>query len=404
MDISLGSFEASQGLSAECPHYGAVAAVAHHEQTQNKTAAPGAIRRGGDSSAIEHGKPKAKKIYTAAPTKPRDASDVRRLRTLLLHAINEDHELTPHSRIVGVFLCGLVNVHSEQAWPSAEHISERLGISKRTVYRAIQQLEGRYFTVVRSKHTGAPGEASTSERRSNTYRPIWPPEHLAPERLSELRSRMRTAEAADAEASGQLTLPAVYELQFDEKQQLSEASNNVVIGTKPSSAAASGTDNGDNGDVETVTETAPNLVEGNINTGTHARVAASADEADPPRDSLSKKDGGGSIAPLDPVAVKQAFKAKFGTDAYRSHFAKVRLQGRTAIFPSVHLAKRFGRFHAFMKHQGVRAMAAEDDPRWHLELLVSRVAQPSTALPDREHDCGGSSPAKTDTGQLSASL
>jgi hypothetical protein len=319
---------------------------AARDDAQNKTAAPEGSRYGGHANTLGTGHPKASQQYTAPTGKPRDAGEVRRLRTLLLHAINEDGALTAHTRIVGVFLCGLVNVHTEQAWPSAEHISERLGISKRTVYRAITELENRYFTVKRS----------IGRTNSNVYRPIWPPEHLQPERLAQLHSRVIAAEAEDTHAAG-----------------------HVVIGTDYTEQATPSPGKGDNGDTEKVTETAPNLVEGDIYTGALVREAANIAEPDKSEKLLSSEHSRAEGPSLDPVAVKDAFKAQFGMDTYRARFASVRIKGRSAIFSSVWNAKSFDRYHAFLKRQGVRVMLADDNPAWRLELVPSRIAPPRPA-------------------------
>ena len=340
-------------------------------QSQINTAAPEGTRYGGDANTLGTGHPKASQHYTAPTSKPRDAGEVRRLRTLLLHAINEDGALTAHTRIVGVFLCGLVNVHTEQAWPSAEHISERLGISKRTVYRAISELENRYFTVKRS----------IGRTNSNVYRPIWPPEHLQPERLAQLHSRVIAAEAEDFQAA-----------------------DHVVIGTNHTGPAAPSRGKGDNGDTEKVTETAPNLVEGNINTGAHGRDAASDTEPDKPEELLSREASKAEAPPLDPATVKNAFKAEFGMETYRARFASVRIKGRAAIFSSVWNAKSFDRYHAFLKRQGVRVMLADDNPAWRLELIPSRIAPPRPAHLERTTESnpasitGPSSPARIRVG------
>ncbi|MCC5996492.1 MAG: helix-turn-helix domain-containing protein [Oceanicaulis sp.] len=341
-------------MSAECPHNAPVAAGAQSEQTQNKTAAPEGTRHGGDLFANGAEKPNAPSNYTASARKPRDASEVRRLRTLLLHAINEDADLTPHSRIVGVFLCGLVNIHTEQAWPSADHISARLGISKRTVYRAIAQLEHRYFRVTRSK----------GRSNSNIYVPIWPPEHLDPQRLGELRTRVIAAEAQDNHAASCAASDAVT---FDPADQ-------VISGTSADIAAPSEPQKGDNGRTEKVTETAPNLVEGNINTGARARPLEPPAHAEPSERLLSEEGERAAPAPLDALEVKRAFKAKFGLEAYRAHFANVRLSGDTAVVPSIFNADKLHRFHAFMKRQGVRFITVEDKPGWRHELVPSRIS------------------------------
>jgi hypothetical protein len=136
--------------------------------------------------------------------------------------------------------------------------------------------------------------------------------------------------------------------------------------------------NSDNGVSETVTESAPNLVEGNINTGARARGASDLSEVETPSCSLSDEGLAAATAPLDPLTVKNAFKQKYGLETYRTHFAKVRIKDRTAIFTSVHTAKKFDRFHAFLKRQGVRSMIADDDPRWRLEISESRIASSST--------------------------
>jgi hypothetical protein len=338
------------GVSAECPHNAPVAAGAQSEQTQNKTAAPEDTRHGGDLFANGAEKPNARSSYTASARKPRDASEVRRLRTLLLHAINEDADLTPHSRIVGVFLCGLVNIHSEQAWPSADHISARLGIHKRTVYRAIAQLENRYFRVTRSK----------GRSNSNIYVPIWPPEHLDPQRLGELRTRVIEAEAQDDHAAS--------------RAPYNDGADQVVSVTSPDIAAPAEPQKGDNGRAEKVTETAPNLVEGNINTGARARPLEAPAHAETSERLLSGEGERAAPSPLDALEVKRAFKEKFGLEAYRSHFANVRLKGDTAVVPSMFNADKLHRFHAFMKRQGVRFITAEDRPGWRHELVPSRIS------------------------------
>lgn len=84
--------------------------------------------------------------------KPRDKFE-------LANAILRDRKLSPATRLVGLYIADLVNLERGYSWPPQELIAADLGISERTVRRAIIELAC-YFQITR-RH-----------RLANEYRPL----------------------------------------------------------------------------------------------------------------------------------------------------------------------------------------------------------------------------------------
>src|SRR5262249_46445946 len=68
----------------------------------------------------------------------------------LANRIRVDIELTPSTRLVGLYIADHINTKRGYAWPPQEMIARDLGIDERTVRRAIKRL-GAYFAVDRSR-------------------------------------------------------------------------------------------------------------------------------------------------------------------------------------------------------------------------------------------------------------
>jgi DNA-binding MarR family transcriptional regulator len=68
----------------------------------------------------------------------------------LANRIRVDIELTPSTRLVGLYIADHVNTTRGYAWCTQEQIAADLGIDERTVRRAIKDL-GRHFAVNRSR-------------------------------------------------------------------------------------------------------------------------------------------------------------------------------------------------------------------------------------------------------------
>jgi hypothetical protein len=67
----------------------------------------------------------------------------------LANRIRADIELTPSTRLVGLYIADHINTKRGYAWCTQEQIAAGLGIDERTVRRAIKDLD-RYFAVNRS--------------------------------------------------------------------------------------------------------------------------------------------------------------------------------------------------------------------------------------------------------------
>lgn len=97
------------------------------------------------------------------------------------HYIVDDEYLNGYAKVCGIYATGVYNVlcrhadfHTQKSFPSAQLISEKLGISKRTVFNALEKLEA-YNIIIRDKVRSP----KTGRWRHNTYtlvdKSLWKP-------------------------------------------------------------------------------------------------------------------------------------------------------------------------------------------------------------------------------------
>jgi Helix-turn-helix domain len=88
----------------------------------------------------------------AASGAERNSRDIITAKTKLelANRIRVDIELTPSTRLVGLYIADHVNTKRGYAWCTQEQIAADLGIDERTVRRAIKDLD-RYFAVNRAR-------------------------------------------------------------------------------------------------------------------------------------------------------------------------------------------------------------------------------------------------------------
>jgi biotin operon repressor len=98
-------------------------------------------------------------------------------RTFLwLKQVNRDHDLAPNAFRVGFEISQLINNATNTAWPSQTYLAEVLGLSRRSVQNAIEQLVERNHLQLVSSGKG--------RGRSNHYR-LFIKARMKPERGAE---------------------------------------------------------------------------------------------------------------------------------------------------------------------------------------------------------------------------
>lgn len=77
------------------------------------------------------------------------AGEFYRNRDLWTTHVAERVDIHPTTRLVGIWIGQRVNRHTDNTWHQASTIAAKLGVSVRTVLRAVKTLEGEGLIVVR---------------------------------------------------------------------------------------------------------------------------------------------------------------------------------------------------------------------------------------------------------------
>lgn len=82
--------------------------------------------------------------------KETDSSAFYRRRDMWEDYVSERHEIHPTTRLIGIWIARRVSADGpRQSWYQISTIAEKIGVSPRTVIRAVQTLEGEGLLLVR---------------------------------------------------------------------------------------------------------------------------------------------------------------------------------------------------------------------------------------------------------------
>ncbi|AZU03058.1 hypothetical protein X907_0510 [Glycocaulis alkaliphilus] len=238
-------------------------------------------------------------------------------------------DMNPSHRIVALELLELVNGNKGFSWPSVDWLAEQLHLSRSTVLRALKEVEGRFFEVIRAPMKG--------RAAVNQYRPIFHPEPAEKTRADQAKSRDKWCQ------------------------------NDTNTGH-------SGEGNSVTSDAEIVSPTTPYI--GN-EIYTHAREGRDTKPTPSARRKLPPDDA----PPVDQAAWRADFKARFGVDKFRQKAAGCKVAGSRLLAPSKLIAIELNeRYRPFWREHGFTGFLSENEPDWFCELPPSTFARATSKV------------------------
>lgn len=264
-------------------------------------------------------------VCSFVPSKPL-GQQISELHSQIRHA----KDLTPAARLVAAELLAHLNINVGYAWPSVEQIASNLGMTKKTVTTAIKAIQGRFFRVERAKVSG--------RNRVNKYFPI----------IENPDARVAPAELVSGER--------------DDREKRCKNYHH-----EPGEGAKNGVKNAPEMGKKTTPE---RIYINNIHAPEHAEARAATA---PPAPRSIPHD---AHPPVNALAWRKAFKARFGRDAYTADAAGCTVRGSRLVAPSKFKAVRVNeRYRRFWREQGFTGFLSAEDPEYFCELPPSATAR-----------------------------